>query len=401
VGILLSVVIDSHFWGRGREGGSSWVWPEGMVLFFNTVENKSREWGTHPWHWYASSALPRALLASPLLWPFCLLPPRRGGREGGRAGGKGRAKSGMILTLPLPRSLPLLELDLEPFLLLFLPIAAYLSLYSLLPHKELRFIFPALPVLNLCAAVGWARLSGRGEEGRKGKGGKGKSLSMSSLSVRFCCACLPGWGVMLLSLFTLPLFLAASRKNYPGGEGLRTFHVEIVPPLFSTFLPLVTPTGKGGGRDGGRDQVKLHIGVLAAQTGVSRFGEVWREGGRERGVDVVYDKEEGLSLLERMRRYDFLLLEKEEAEEAIRKREERNEGEKGKECAVMKWVEGLPCARRPKEILWNLRKELMEVAARLKGKSDRSSSSSSRSKTEGWENIFVKTEPVLALVICH
>lgn len=32
------------------------------------------------------------------------------------------------------------------------PVLAYLALYSALPHKELRFIFPALPVLTLGAA---------------------------------------------------------------------------------------------------------------------------------------------------------------------------------------------------------------------------------------------------------
>ncbi|EKU21414.1 hypothetical protein NGA_2056500, partial [Nannochloropsis gaditana CCMP526] len=49
------------------------LWPEGVVLFFNTVENRSIEWGASPWHWYVSSALPRSLLTSPLLWPYCFL----------------------------------------------------------------------------------------------------------------------------------------------------------------------------------------------------------------------------------------------------------------------------------------------------------------------------------------
>jgi hypothetical protein len=118
-------------------------------------------------------------------------------------------------------------------------------------------------------------------------------------------------------------------------------------------------------------------------------------------VDVVYSKEEGLSLLERIRRFDFLLLEKEEAEEAMRKREEWKEGEEeARECDVVEWVEGLPRARRPQEILRKLSEELMDAAVWLNSKSS-SSSSSSSSKTEGWENIFVETEPVLALVTCH
>lgn len=38
------------------------LWPEGIVLFFNTVENKSAEWGVMPWHWYITNAIPKVKL---------------------------------------------------------------------------------------------------------------------------------------------------------------------------------------------------------------------------------------------------------------------------------------------------------------------------------------------------
>jgi len=121
-------------------------------------------------------------------------------------------------------------------------------------------------------------------------------------------------------------------------------------------------------------------------------------------VDVVFSKEEGLSLLERVRRFYFLLLEKEEAEVVVRERVEGKEGgregeEEERECEVVEWVEGQPRARRPREILRKLRGKAIDVAAWARGRS-KGSSSSSR-KSEGWEDVFVKTKSVLALVACR
>ena len=121
-GVGLSLAVDSFFWQR-------LVWPELEVLLFNTVENRSSEWGTSPWHWYFTSALPRILMGEVLL-VLCGLFMRPVGKQ-------------------------FIDSRLTSIAALVL---SFTALYSCLPHKELRFLFPIMPGLAVLAAVGLIKL---------------------------------------------------------------------------------------------------------------------------------------------------------------------------------------------------------------------------------------------------
>ena len=218
VWIPLTVCVDSFFWGR-------LLWPEAEVMYFNIVLNKSSDWGVQPFFWYFYSVLPRALGSSVLLLPLAPV------------------------------------LDKRTIILLF-PCIVFISLYSFLPHKELRFIIYTFPVLNTAAAITAARFWLN----------RSKSFFSGLISLALL-------GHLLINLLASSTLLYVSSLNYPGGQAIRLLHQLEVDRMNS---PL-----------------SIHLDVFTCQTGVSRFTQEcsgWE-----------YDKTEDLTVHE-LEKFSHLLV---------------------------------------------------------------------------------------------
>ncbi|KAK6162693.1 hypothetical protein DH2020_002534 [Rehmannia glutinosa] len=160
--IGLTTLVDSVLWRK-------LLWPELEVFWFNSVLNRSSEWGTHAFHWYFTSALPRSLLAAYPLFVLGVLLDRR-------------------------------------VLFYIIPVLSFVLLYSKLPHKELRFIISSLPMFNLSAAVAASRIY------NNRKKSFWKYLYFAML------------GLFLISLGCTILTFMASYENYPSGHALKALH---------------------------------------------------------------------------------------------------------------------------------------------------------------------------------
>ncbi|CAJ1918515.1 unnamed protein product [Cylindrotheca closterium] len=231
ISLLLTIPLDSALWQR-------LLWAEGEVFYYNAILGKSSDWGTSPWHWYYSSALPKSMLLTVLLVPFSFLRivEYLMGLER-RVRKASSSSSSVVVNL---RGL----LDRQ-WLEYLLPVLGFVTLYSFLAHKEVRFIFPAIPMLNALAAVGIQRLSSLAFPA------KGKERMLIA-SLAFYC----GLFCILASLIGSLTFVAVSHQNYPGGDALLRLSVHI------SNLQLPPST-----------ELHVHIDVASAMSGVSLFGQ--------------------------------------------------------------------------------------------------------------------------------
>ncbi|KAG7203240.1 hypothetical protein KM043_010340 [Ampulex compressa] len=218
--LMLTITIDSMFWRR-------WLWPEGEVFYFNTILNKSSEWGTSPFLWYFYSALPRGLALSYLFIPLGMLWDSR------------------VRALTVPG-------------------ITFVLLFSFLPHKELRFIIYVFPLLNVSTAAACHRIwENRGKTSWNG------FLALMVLG-----------HLVVNALFSMFLLCIAG-SNYPGGSAIARLH-----RLEKDSI----------------EPVHVHIDVLTAQTGVSRFTQT--------NQSWIYSKQENLSIDDpEMLQFSHLLVE--------------------------------------------------------------------------------------------
>ncbi|KAI0428976.1 Alg9-like mannosyltransferase family-domain-containing protein [Xylaria sp. FL1042] len=199
--LLISVPIDSYFWQKP-------LWPELWGFYYNAVLGSSSEWGVSPWHYYFTSALPKILmnpLSSTVLIPFALW-------------NSGTAKQARALVVPS---------------LLFV------TIYSIQPHKEARFIFYVAPPLTAAAALGADYVFSR----------RTKSLVFASASLVIV-------GSVLVSFAMSTAILIISSLNYPGGEALAALKDLVTS---SSSLDIQTAS--------------VHTDVLSCMTGVTLFGQ--------------------------------------------------------------------------------------------------------------------------------
>ncbi|KAF1355003.1 Alg9-like mannosyltransferase family-domain-containing protein [Delphinella strobiligena] len=201
IGLLTTISVDSFFWQRFP------LWPELVGFVYNTIQGKSSNWGTSPWHFYLLNAVPR-LLMNPVSWAICIP---------------------MALST---KSMRRTSLDI------LIPLLAFVAVYSVLPHKEWRFIIYIIPGLTAVATGGAAWIWTR----------RSKTLLYRFLSLLLVTSVLASFAASMALLYI-------SSLNYPGGAALTRLH-EV-----------------HGLEDGGRGPGMVYMDNLACQTGVTRFLE--------------------------------------------------------------------------------------------------------------------------------
>lgn len=119
---LIIAGIDSYCYGRLT------IVPWNF-LQINLISSVSEQYGVHPWHWYLSNFLPALLMGLGILPMIKGIANIFGGNNGGLSESKMIIFSGFWT----------------------------LIVYSLLGHKEHRFLMPLIPIILICVSAGFKK----------------------------------------------------------------------------------------------------------------------------------------------------------------------------------------------------------------------------------------------------
>lgn len=205
MGLLITVPLDTYFWQA-----PTILWPELKGFIYNTIEGHASEWGVSSAHHYVTNAIPRLLL-NPASYLVCI---------------------------PLAlwtKSTRTMSLDIGT------PLAVFIAVYSLLPHKEWRFIIYITPSLTAIAAAGAAWIWTR----------RSKVVMYRILAPILALS-------VVVSLASSLVLLGISAQNYPGADSLVRLH-----EMVETRQLTISPRTSG--------EINIYLDNLACQTGVTRF----------------------------------------------------------------------------------------------------------------------------------
>lgn len=266
IAVSLTVILDSYFYQR-------LTWPELQAFFFNAIQGKSSDWGTSPWYTYFLTALPRLLLNPVILYalvPFSMYLPAT----------RNAAKSFVV------------------------PSFVFIALYSILPHKEPRFIIYTVPLFTASAALAsqyiWLR--------------RNKSLVYQGATI-----------VILTSIvcsFAMSIFmLLISSLNYPGGEALHQVFKIMEQDIEKYTKDQTTSTQAIEAVL--EPRLGIHTDILSMMTGVTLFlahsytpylGNLSAPSGDSSNIPIYLDfdkteREDWLLIPEHWQRFDYALME--------------------------------------------------------------------------------------------
>jgi alpha-1,6-mannosyltransferase len=211
IGLCMTILIDTFFWQS-----PTYLWPEFSAFLSNIFPSDKNlgasAWGIQPWHWYFTSALPRLLMI-----PFIYLP---------------------LWLIAMSTSA-----TSEPAIDLLIPNLAYIALYSLLPHKETRFIFPVIPPLTLVAALSTSYMWKH----------RNRAVFYRLLSIIIVLS------VLLSALVAHAALLPLSALSYPGAHALSALHDYASVHSLGTSVHDTNNT------------ILVHLDNLSTQTGITRL----------------------------------------------------------------------------------------------------------------------------------